>query len=131
MKSMRNKTLDYYEKHAKEYAAGTQTVPFREMRFQGLSSTDRYNGIWACASLLHLPKWELADVFGRISAALRSEGVLYASFKYGTNEGERGGRYFTDFDEEEFRRFAEPFPELVIRKLWTSADARPDREDER
>lgn len=37
--------------------------------------------------------------------ALKNNGIIYTSFKYGTFEGERNGRYFTDMNEEKFNLF--------------------------
>ena len=106
-------------------------IPVRRMLFSELDAEDRYDGVWACASILHLPKAELADVLGKITAALKKGGVLYASFKYGTFEGMRNGRYFTDFTEETLRSFWEAVPLLKIFDLWISQDVRPDRKDEK
>ena len=80
-------------------------VTVRRMLFSELDARDRYNGIWACASILHLPKAELAEVIRKTEAALKPGGVLYASFKYGDFEGMRGGRYFTCFTEETLKAF--------------------------
>jgi SAM-dependent methyltransferase len=76
-------------------------VPTRIMRLQDLDEPERYDGVWACASLLHVPGRELPEVMRRIRAALRAGGVLYASFKLGS--GERlgsDGRLFNDLDED-------------------------------
>ncbi|WP_328987882.1 class I SAM-dependent methyltransferase [Thiorhodovibrio winogradskyi] len=58
-----------------------------------------FDGIWACASLLHVPLDQLADALARLSRALKKDGVLYASFKYGRGEREHNGRRFTDLNE--------------------------------
>jgi len=105
-------------------------IPVRQMLFQDLDCRDTYDGIWACASILHLRMEELTDVFRRMIPALHEEGILYVSFKLGNFRGERNGRYFTDFDESGFRKYAEQFPELTIRDLWITADVRPNREEE-
>lgn len=62
--------------------------------------------------------------------ALKPRGILYTSFKHGTFEGMRNGRYFRDFTEPELRSFLSSFPELEIIELWTSGDVRPGRETE-
>ena len=105
-------------------------IPVRQMLFQDLDCRDTYDGIWACASILHLRMEELTDVFRRMILALHEEGILYVSFKLGNFRGERNGRYFTDFDESGFRKYAEQFPELTIRDLWITADVRSGREEE-
>ncbi len=40
------------------------------------------------------------NVMQRMLCALKDDGVIYTSFKDGTFEGERNGRYFTDFTEK-------------------------------
>ena len=112
---------------ASEYAG----IPVKQMLFQELDAQDRYDGIWACASILHLPRTELAEVLGKIEAALKPCGVLYTSFKYGDSEGVRGGRYFTDFTEETLKPFWEAATSLHIFDLWITQDVRPDRKDEK
>jgi len=59
------------------------------LRFQEIQFQREFDAIWACASLLHVPKAEMSDVLRRLLAALRPNGVMYASFIEG--EGERTG----------------------------------------
>ncbi len=106
-------------------------IRVRQMLFNELDAVDRYDGIWACASILHLPRTELADVLGRVETALKFGGVLYASFKYGTFEGMRNGRYFSDFTEETLKAFWEEATSLKIFDLWITEDVRPDRKEEK
>ena len=86
-------------------------------------------GIWACASLLHVPRKALADVMRRVFRALRPAGVAYMSFKYGSGERDEAGRHFTDFDEEGMADLVEALPHVSIRELWVDSDVRPDRRD--
>lgn len=114
-----------------KFASEFTGIPVKCMLFQELDELDKYNGIWACASILHVPKTELADVFQRMTRALKTGGCIYASFKYGTFEGERNGRYFTDFTEETFAEFLQQFPNLTLIDEWISGDVRPGREEEK
>lgn len=70
-------------------------------------------------------------MLGKIAAALKKEDVLYCSFKYGTFEGMRSGRYFTDFTEETLAEFWKDISGLAIFDTWITADVRPGREEER
>ncbi len=106
-------------------------IPVRVELFGDLADVEHYDGVWACSSILHLPKQELADVLGRIERALVPKGVLYTSFKYGNFEGMRNGRHFTDFTEPVFREFVTKTCNLAIEDLWISGDVRPGRSDER
>ena len=128
-------------------ASETSGVPVRQMLFAELDERDRYDGIFACASILHVPFAELPDIFARMNRAVKPGGVIYVSFKYGAFEGERSGRYFTDLNEErleEVLRMAEEFTSvkdsdvesgdafhLRIVERWVSGDARPGRESEK
>lgn len=107
----------------------------RKLLFEELSAEEAYDGIWACASILHLPKETLANVFSKMSAALKSGGILYTSFKYGTFEGERNGRYFTDYTDHTFREFMEANPRafkaLERCEMWLTNDVRPERSEEK
>ena len=87
-------------------------IPVKKLFFQDLDAKEQYDGIWACASILHLPKQELYDVFRKMIRALKENGILYTSFKYGTFEGYRKERYFTDFTEQTLTEFLKPIKEL-------------------
>ena len=106
-------------------------IPVRQMLFNELDDVKAYDGIWACASILHVPSTELPDIFRRMITALKPGGTIYTSFKYGTFEEERNGRRFTDYTEETFSAFIKQFPELTIEDQWISADIRPGRSNEK
>lgn len=106
-------------------------IEVKHMLFQELKEADKYDGIWACSSILHLPAAELADVMGKMAAALKAHGIVYTSFKYGVFAGERNGRYFTDMTEEKFAEFIKDVDELAVEEQWTTWDARPERGDEK
>ena len=101
------------------------------MLFNELDETAVYDGIWACSSILHLSHIDLKNVFYRMIKAVKSGGYIYTSFKYGTFEGERNGRYFTDFTEETFKDFIVDIPGICIVEQWVSADVRPGRSEEK
>ena len=106
-------------------------IQVKQMLFQNLDETEKYDGIWACASILHLKKTELPDVLVKMRNALKKQGIVYTSFKYGDFEGVRNGRYFTDFTEELFADFMKDIPGLTIEKTWITGDVRGGRGDER
>lgn len=102
-----------------------------QMLFQELHAKEKYDGIWACASILHVAKNELPDILQRMHNALKPDGIIYASFKYGDFEGERNGRYFSDFTEESFRKLVKDIRGLSIEKMWITGDVRDGREEEK
>ena len=106
-------------------------IKVQHMLFQDLSEKNTYHGIWACASILHLPKTELRQVILKIADALRIGGIVYTTFKDGDFEGERNGRYFTDFTIESFTEFIEDITSIQIEDYWMTGDARPGRGQEK
>lgn len=114
-------------KYASEYTG----IPVRKILFQELNELDKYDGIWACSSILHLSKKELRQVLVKMIDALRCDGLIYTSFKYGDFEGERNGRYFTDFSMETFTEFLKEIDNIKIEDWWISGDVRPGRGEEK
>ena len=106
-------------------------IQVKHMLFQDLDEADCYDGIWACSSILHLSKDEIRIVINKMSRALKLNGIIYTSFKYGNFEGERNGRFFTDFTLELFKDFISDVKDIVIEEYWITGDVRPGREDEK
>jgi SAM-dependent methyltransferase len=100
-------------------------VSFEEMHYQ-----TEFDGIWACASLVHIPRQSIDRVFRNFSEALKPSGTIYASFKYGDKEIEMNGRFFNFYNEKRLAETIEKHPELKLVKVWTSGDVRPDRKGE-
>lgn len=106
-------------------------IPVIQMDFNDFDEQDKYDGIWACSSILHLPVQELKNVLIHMEKALHDGGFIYTSFKYGDFSGMRNGRFFIDFTEDSFRTFISDIEKLVIEKLWITNDVRPGRQDEK
>ncbi|MDO6639724.1 class I SAM-dependent methyltransferase [Shewanella sp. 5_MG-2023] len=98
--------------------------------FDCFKASSLADGIWACASLLHVASNLLPASFANLSRSLRDGGYLYCSFKYGVSDVERGGRYFTNADEKRLNDFIDGSDFNVV-KSWITDDARPDRQDEK
>ena len=100
------------------------------MDFGNLAFENRFDGVWACASLLHVPRDSIKDILARIHRALACGGVLYASFKAGKGERIRGERFFNDYGQEDMEfLFAEENGWEICENLLTG-DVREGREDE-
>ena len=97
--------------------------------FNELDAVNEFDGVWACASLLHLPTNELKQTLKRVEKALKKDGYFYASFKYGDFEGERDGRYFNDFTEVSFSTLLKEFPNLELQEVEVTTDVIPEREN--
>lgn len=112
--------------------AGKYTgIYVKQMLFEELDESGKYDGIWACASILHLDKGALKDVLKKMAKALKADGVIYTSFKYGSFEGERNGRYFTCFTPGAFEEYMREVPKLQLEEYWITGDVRPGRSEEK
>ncbi len=84
-----------------ETAARRLNHPVETMRFDQLDERDAYDGVWASACLLHVPRDELSGILARIHRALKPGGVFYASYKIGEDDGRDSlGRYYNYPSEE-------------------------------
>jgi len=100
------------------------------MRFDQTPWLEEFDGVWACASLLHVPAIELPLVIRRLRAALRPGGVIYMSFKHGTGERVVAGRRFTDQTEKTLD-VALAGTGLALAETWETGDVRAGRDGER
>ncbi|RSO82651.1 class I SAM-dependent methyltransferase [Acinetobacter ursingii] len=105
-------------------------IEVRQQSLYELNESEKYDGIWACASLLHCDRDCLPEVIGRIFKALKSNGVCYMSFKYGNTDREKDGRSFTDLDEEQARELLDQLEGVTVLQQWNTVDKRPDRDEE-
>lgn len=99
---------------------------FEEYQPQGT-----FDGIWACASLLHLQKETLSMVIQKLFQCLRKDGCFYMSFKYGDFVGERNGRFFTDLTEESFTAVVHCIKGIKQIKTKITNDVRPEKRNEK
>ena len=105
-----------------KYASELTGILVENKLFHELDVVDKYDAIWASASLLHVPYEELLDVFTKIYDALHEEGIFYSSFKYGDFSGYRQERYFTDLNEKSLEELLKDKFEIV--EQWISEDVR-------
>ena len=105
-------------------------LPVRHQSFYELDEENKYDGIWACASLLHCERQKLPAVLSRILRALKTDGVLYMSFKYGSTDREKDGRHFTDLNEQQAQALLREVPGFLLLQQWITVDKRPERSEE-
>jgi SAM-dependent methyltransferase len=114
-----------------EVATRVTGQPARVQRFQDIEQEAAFDGIWANASLLHVPVRDIDDVLARLARALVPGGLLHASVKVG--DGERvapDGRLFLDYSEASLRALFARCPALQLVSLETSP-AQPGQLDDR
>lgn len=102
-------------------------IEVRQQSFYELNESEKYDGIWACASLLHCDRDCLPEVIGRIFKALKPNGVCYMSFKYGNTDREKEGRSFTDLNEQQAHELIKQSDQALLLQQWITIDKRPDR----
>ena len=91
--------------------------------FLSLEEKDKYDGIWAQASILHLEEYDLRVALTLIERALKRDGVFYSSFRKGEGDGYEKGRWYTNMTERRFLSFLPA--SLYVEKIWESQDVRP------
>jgi SAM-dependent methyltransferase len=114
-----------------EHARALTGLTVRKLSFMELDYTSAFDGIWACASLLHVPRVELGFVFGLLHRALKPQGLLYCSFKDREEDFSTDERSFTCFTEQGFLAFLSELSLFELVQLSHSQDIREGRADER
>ncbi len=96
-------------------------VKTRLLRFQDFEDVEQYDGIWACASLLHVPEAELPDAVNRLLRSLKHGGALYMSFKHGVGERvSSDGRFYTDMNTSHLEALFKSILGVKIAESWIS-----------
>lgn len=95
--------------------------------FEDITELNMYDGIWACASLLHVPLEKMVSTISRLWASLKKGGVFYCSFKLGFGEREHNGRIFTDTNESQLCTWISQLSNVKETTLWRTIDARVEK----
>ncbi len=94
--------------------------------FLDLDEQNLYDGIWACSSLLHIPRNLIYQALLNLQNALKSNGILHFSFQYGDGEGMIEGRLFNFYTEISLLDVMKQFQKLSPVEIWTNKDVRKD-----
>lgn len=100
-----------------------------QMTYDEMEFDDVFDGIWACASLIHLTEDEMRKVMKKLVQALKENGVLYFSVHRGDRDGIYHGLYFHDYNRRELQSLMEEYPELEVVDIWTTQDVRSEKSD--
>jgi len=98
--------------------------------FQTYEAVHIFDGIWACASLLHLPKIEHGTIITKYFKKLTSDGIFYMSFKYGTSDYDKNERHFSCHDEASISNLLSETLVNYETDIWVTQDARKERKSE-
>ena len=105
--------------------------PVRCLLFQELDYDNEFDGVWACASLLHVEKEKMQHILDLVAGALKDGGTLYLSYKYGTGQRVEKGRFFSDYTEADISLLFPESAPLSCLEWWITQDERPERRDEK
>lgn len=100
-------------------------------QFSEINYVDEFDAVWACASLLHVKKIEMHEIFIKIAKALKQGGIFYCSYKYGNTERKKDGREFSDYNENNLNELFSIDLGLTVVEWWISTDVRKDRSSEK
>ena len=98
--------------------------PATQMRFEGMKFVEEFDGVWACASLLHVARAELPAVLDRVARSMRAGGVLHISVKHGEHEEFRDGRWFCDYTVGSLHDVLCCISGMLPVRYWVTTDAR-------
>ena len=111
---------------AKELAKRASVLLGKEVivsTFEELELKEKFHGIWACASLLHIKREDLKIVLNNLYNNLEDNGVFYMSFKYGEKEYvDDKNRYFNCFTDESIISFINENTKYNILGLYITED---------
>lgn len=99
------------------------------MFFQDFDASNQYDGIWACASLLHLHEEDLKLVLKKLNKALNFGGIFYASFKLGDFEGIRSQRFFMDMSVKKMEDLLKETSSFKIVNIMYNQDVRENKKN--
>ena len=91
----------------------------------------KFDGIWACASLLHLKPEELDAVLKKFTRFLKPGGVFFMSFKYGEKDYIKDGRYFNCHTSETIAELLNTLDGVEIIENFITSDVREGRSGEK
>lgn len=94
------------------------------MTFDELDFDEVFDGVWACASLLHVPEEDMPDILKKVGMALKPGGHLFLSVKEGDFEGIRDERYFVDYSKRKLIDTLEDTGIFKVKEVWKSDDLR-------
>jgi len=97
-----------------------------QINFLDINYKDEFDGIFACASLLHLSNQDLLIVLRKISTSLKQNAILYTCFKYGETCRIDNGRFYNDMTLDKFVNLTKDIEELKILKTWITEQYKSD-----
>ena len=106
-----------------QMAAQHSGAPCEVARIESISYEDRFDGIWACASLLHLPRDAFRPALRCLNRALKRGGTLFMAVQEGQGEAILpDGRLYVYYSEDDIRKSLDAAG-LAVDELWTTRNS--------
>lgn len=106
-------------------------IPVYNLKAEEITFVNEFDAVWACASLLHIPRDQQYDTLILISKALKDNGILYCSWKYGCGDRVIDGRLFTDYTKKTIRELLSRLQVFEEMRVWLTNDVRMDRKNQK
>lgn len=119
---------------SKEMVAHTQKYIGEKVQlatFESYETNIKFDGIWALASLLHVPRIDISRTIEKYVDFLEVGGVFFMSFKNREFDYDKDGREFTCFTENELIKMLNEIEKIYLVKTIHTLDVRKDRPDEK
>ncbi len=113
-------------KHAKDHIDGEVMMA----TFENFDCDKKFNGIWACSSLLHVKRDKMIDIIEKLASYLKPKGAFFMSFKDRDEDFVKDGRIFTNYSEKGLRQLIDSIDDLITIEIIKTVDVREGREDE-
>ncbi len=97
-------------------------LPVENITFDQLNYSDEFDAVWACSSLLHVPKNQMKDIFNKIVRACKIKATMYTCFKYGTDELVKNGCYYSNYNEIQLNQLINNVEFISLKEIWMSYD---------
>ena len=121
-------------KLVKETERAAKASRSQEMTFDEISFRNEFDGVWAAASLLHVPVQAMPETLRILLRSLKPKGVLFFSMKYGTGEHEWDARFYTYYDRRAIREILQNIPQAREISIWltdaTGKELSPDEQSQ-
>jgi len=121
--------IDFAEKMIEEAKKQVPNAEFLVKDILNLNFLpEHFDGIYARASLLHLPKNKIGKVLEALNKILKKEGIMYVALKEGKgerdvyDEGFGASRFFAFYKEDEFKKLLEEGKFQLIETIYAQTE---------
>ncbi|MDA3847753.1 MAG: class I SAM-dependent methyltransferase [Vallitaleaceae bacterium] len=98
--------------------------------FESFHTEEKYDGIWASASFLHVEEKDMPVTITKFLGFLKPSGIFYLSYKVGDHSYEKDGRHYTCYTNESLKALMDSIPSVIVLELTTTSDERAGRSNE-